>query len=148
MLSEVLPSFCFAVSLLALNEQTFPKVTVVLDSTIQSAEVPLALRASSTSSTVFLSGQDIVSYLKKLETKDATIQEIDFEALKVVAPAPSAARIEGAPQIAIGIKKEVDFAGWYTNVSHPDFIDTKKPPKADDSTDYPGILGLDQGGYA
>jgi hypothetical protein len=26
------------------------------------------------------------------------------------------ARIEGAKQIAIGIKKEVDFAGWYTNV--------------------------------
>jgi len=27
------------------------------------------------------------------------------------------ARIDGAKQIAIGIKKEVDFAGWYTNVT-------------------------------
>ena len=26
------------------------------------------------------------------------------------------AKIEGAIQIAIGVKKEVDFAGWYTNV--------------------------------
>ena len=27
------------------------------------------------------------------------------------------AKVEGAVQIAIGVKKEVDFAGWYTNVS-------------------------------
>ena len=26
------------------------------------------------------------------------------------------AKIEGAAQIAIGVKKEVDFATWYTNV--------------------------------
>lgn len=26
------------------------------------------------------------------------------------------AKIDGAKQIAVGIKKEVDFAGWYTNV--------------------------------
>ena len=26
------------------------------------------------------------------------------------------AKIEGAVQIAIGVKKEVDFAAWYTNV--------------------------------
>jgi len=27
------------------------------------------------------------------------------------------AKIEGAVQIAIGVKKEVDFSAWYTNVS-------------------------------
>jgi prolyl-tRNA synthetase len=27
------------------------------------------------------------------------------------------AKIEGAVQVAIGVKKEVDFAAWYTNVS-------------------------------
>ena len=89
---------------------------------------------------MFLSGQDIVSYLKGLETQDTTIQEVDFEALRaepaaapapapVAAAAPTAqdARIEGAVQIAIGIKKEVDFAGWYTNVGHfpPPPLDTR-----------------------
>ena len=63
------------------------------------------------------------------ETK---VHVIDFEQLKAEAastsaPAPSKeekaqkekedARIDGAVQIAIGVKKEVDFPTWYTNVS-------------------------------
>lgn len=57
-------------------------------------------------------------------------QEVDFQALGAAA-APGAAaqtskpsvkekedaKIEGAVQIAIGVKKEVDFATWYTNAS-------------------------------
>ena len=58
---------------------------------------------------------------------------IDFEQLKAETaatsgPAPSKeekaqkekedARIDGAVQIAIGVKKEVDFPTWYTNVSY------------------------------
>jgi prolyl-tRNA synthetase len=54
------------------------------------------------------------------------IQEVDFTnldsapAVKPAAkPAPKDkedAKIEGAVQIAIGVKKEVDFPAWYTNV--------------------------------
>ncbi|KAH8101841.1 hypothetical protein BXZ70DRAFT_932155 [Cristinia sonorae] len=111
----------------ALNEQSFPKVVTVIDSSIQSASVPFAVRGLSTSQTVFLSGKDIHAFVKKLETDKTTLQEVDFEALKTeAAAAPAAptpakkekedAKIEGAVQIAIGIKKEVDFAAWYTNV--------------------------------
>lgn len=35
------------------------------------------------------------------------------------------AKIDGAKQIAIGIKKEVDFPGWYTNVSSLLLFNTK-----------------------
>jgi len=63
------------------------------------------------------------------------VQEIDLQSL---APAPAAAaqtskapvkekedaKIDGAVQIAIGVKKEVDFAAWYTNVlTKADMID-------------------------
>ena len=56
------------------------------------------------------------------------MQEIDLQSL-ATAPATVAqtsktpvkekedAKIEGAVQIAIGVKKEVDFATWYTNVN-------------------------------
>lgn len=87
------------------------------------------MHANSSSSTIFLSGAEIITYLRKLETADLKIQEIDLQSL---ASAPVAAvaqtskapvkekedaKIEGAIQIAIGVKKEVDFAAWYTNVS-------------------------------
>lgn len=78
---------------------------------------------------MFLTGSELVKYIKHLETKESPLQVVDFEALKAEAGAPPAAataaapkekedaKIEGSIQIAIGIKKEVDFAGWYTNVS-------------------------------
>lgn len=80
---------------------------------------------------MFLSGKEIVSYLQQLETGDVKLQEVDFQNLTTAAPAAAAtagaekapvkekeeAKIEGAVQIAIGVKKEVDFATWYTNVS-------------------------------
>lgn len=120
------------VSPLALNEQTSPKVTTVLDSTIASSSSVFAVHALSSSETIFLTGKDIQAYLKRLETQEAPLHDIDFESLKTdidtASPAGQAkgapvkekkddAKIEGAIQIAIGIKKEVDFAAWYTNVS-------------------------------
>lgn len=117
---------------LMLTAETYPKVTTVLDASIASSSSLFAVRARSSTSTIFLSGKDILAYLQTVQTQDAPLQEIDFEALKTEAgsaPAGQAkaapakkekekddAKIEGAVQIAIGIKKEVDFAGWYTNV--------------------------------
>jgi prolyl-tRNA synthetase len=114
-----------SVSLLSLTSETFPKVVTVIDASITSSSSTFALHALSSSATVFLSGQDILSYLRKLETEDLKVQEIDFTSLKSdVAAAPSkpaakekeVAKIDGAVQIAIGVKKEVDFSAWYQSV--------------------------------
>ena len=82
-----------------------------------------AVRAHATNATVFLTGREIFAYLKRLETTETSLHVLDLEALKTepVAPAPAKkekedAKIEGAVQIAIGVKKEVDFATWYTSV--------------------------------
>jgi len=103
----------------------FSKVVTVLDSSIGSSSSTFAIHANSSSQTLFLSGKDIEAYLKKLETAETKVQEIDFSTI-ASAPAPVAhsskapakdGKIEGAVQIAIGVEKEVDFPGWYTNVS-------------------------------
>ncbi|KAI0340350.1 prolyl-tRNA synthetase [Trametopsis cervina] len=123
-----------SLSPLALNEQTYPKVVLAIDSTIEESSSTYAVRALSTDATLFLTGKEVVSYLKRFETKESPLQVVDFEALKTEAPAPAAAtpakkaqedaKIEGAVQIAIGVKKEVDFATWYTNVlTKADMID-------------------------
>lgn len=118
-----------AVSPLALNKTSFPKTLTVLDSSIASSSATFAVHASSSSETIFLTGANIVSYLQQLQTDENKLHEIDFEALKSDAPMATAApakaattdkesaKIEGAVQIAIGVKKELDFAAWYTNVS-------------------------------
>ncbi|KAG6864262.1 hypothetical protein C0991_011003 [Blastosporella zonata] len=116
-----------SLSPLALNEQTFPKVQTIVDSSIATSSSLFALHAHSSSATLFLTGADIVAYLQKLQTADVKFQELDFSTLS--APVGAAvqtskspvkekedAKIEGAIQIAIGVKKEVDFAAWYTNV--------------------------------
>ena len=122
-----------SVSPLILNAERFPRVTTVVDASLTTVKVPFAVRALSSSETVFLSGPDILAYLRNLETAEAKVHEVDFVALKsgvvdgVTAQAKPAekkekraekedAKIEGAVQIAIGVKKEVDFAAWYTNV--------------------------------
>jgi prolyl-tRNA synthetase len=117
------------VSPLALNETTFPKVLTVIDSSVGSSSSIFAVHALSSKSTIFLSGQDIGSYLRHFETGEIKVHEVDFQALKTeiassTGPASKPAhkekedaKIEGAVQIAIGVKKEVDFASWYTNVS-------------------------------
>jgi prolyl-tRNA synthetase len=55
-----------------------------------------------------------------LETDLIKIQEIDFEALKAgsASKGKDNARIDGAVQVAIGVKKEADFSSWYTNVCY------------------------------
>ncbi|TFY59063.1 hypothetical protein EVJ58_g6012 [Rhodofomes roseus] len=119
-----------SLSPLILTAETYPKVTTVLDASIASSSSLFAVRARSSTTTLFLTGKDILAYLRTLQTQDAPLQEIDFQALMsegqaasttqaAAAPAKKEkedAKIEGAVQIAIGIKKEVDFAGWYTNV--------------------------------
>ncbi|KAJ7763691.1 hypothetical protein B0H14DRAFT_3594111, partial [Mycena olivaceomarginata] len=115
-----------SLSPLALNAETFPKVATVVDSSIASSSSLFAVHALSSSSTVFFSGKDIIAYLRHLETDAVKIQEVDFTNLDsapaakpAAKPAPKDkedAKIEGAVQIAIGVKKEVDFPAWYTNV--------------------------------
>ena len=130
------------VSPFALTPTSFSRIITVLDSnlgstSVSSHETPLAVRASSSSATIFTSGADIVTYLRALEAQStgAKVNEIDFAELKTEAgeggkaPAEKSAKekekdkslkedakIEGAVQIAIGVKKEADFAAWYTNV--------------------------------
>jgi hypothetical protein len=112
-----------------LNAETFPKVLTVVDSSIATSSSIFAVHALSSGSTVFLSGTDVLTYLRKLETDEVKIQELDFQSLTSAPVAAAAqtskapvkekedAKIEGAVQIAIGVKKDVDFAAWYTNVS-------------------------------
>ena len=103
-------------------------MVTVLDASIASSSSIFAIHANSSSETYFLTGKAIESYLKSLETAEVKVQEIDLQSL-VTAPAAVAqtskapvkekedAKIEGAVQIAVGVKKEVDFASWYTNVN-------------------------------
>lgn len=106
----------------------------MLDSSLATSDTLFAVHASSSERTIFLKGSEISSYVLSLQTAESKVQEIDFAALKAENPqggqpavssakptpaAPSDAKIEGAAQIAIGIKKEVDFAAWYTNVRPP-----------------------------
>ncbi|KAL7284037.1 hypothetical protein ACG7TL_001314 [Trametes sanguinea] len=120
-----------SLSPLALNSQTYLKVTTVIDTAIASSSSTFAVRGLSSESTLFLSGKDLYAYVKQLATEGApTLHELDIANLQSAADdAASAARsgapvkkekedakIEGAVQIAIGVKKEVDFPTWYTNV--------------------------------
>ncbi|KAH9019415.1 prolyl-tRNA synthetase [Lactarius hengduanensis] len=123
-----------SLSPLILTAETFPRVTTVIDISLATAPVPLAVRALSSHKTLFLSGADISAYLRTLEIAETKLHEVDFVALKGDAavgtaaqpkqptdrkekkPEKEDAKIEGAVQIAIGVKKEVDFAAWYTNV--------------------------------
>ena len=113
---------------LALNKDSFAKVLTVVDASIASSSSVFAVHALSSSSTLFLSGSDVISYLITLETDDIRFQVFEAEEL-AGAPIDTAAqlskapvkekedaKIEGAVQIAIGVKKEVDFPAWYTNV--------------------------------
>lgn len=124
---------------LALDSKTFPKVVTVLDTSIATSSVPFAVHALASDSTIFLSGAEIASYLKGLETAEVKIHEIDFEALKSESAAPAIsgpsrpaqqdkasrdeAKIEGSVKIAIGVRKEVDFSAWYTNVHDESTLD-------------------------
>lgn len=112
---------------LAINSESYPKLTVVIDTAIASSTSTFAVRGLSSDSTVFLSGKDLAAYVKQFATEGAPkLHEIDIATVQTTAveavasrPAPAGkqdAKIEGAIQIAIGVKKEVDFPTWYTNV--------------------------------
>jgi len=123
-----------SVSPLSITGSIFARVVVLLDSAILTSSSIFAVHANSSKETLFLSGKDIQAYLKKFETDEIKVQEIDFASL-ATAPGAAAqaskppvkekedAKIEGAVQIAIGVKKEVDFSTWYTNVRFPIFTD-------------------------
>jgi prolyl-tRNA synthetase len=111
------------VSPLSITESVFSRVVTVLDSTIASSSSAFALHANSSNETIFMSGKDIVAYLKNLETDEHKLQELDLatdadpqSSSKQHVKEKEDAKIEGAVQIAIGVKKEVDFPSWYTNV--------------------------------
>ena len=152
----------YLVSPLALNAERFPRVTTVIDASLATEKVPLAVRASSSSETVFLSGPEILAYLRSLETAEAKVHEIDFVALKselvdgVVTQAKPVekkekkaekddAKIEGAVQIAIGVRKEVDFSAWYTNVGISPYL---CPLSAIHHAEQILVEGFDQGRHA
>jgi hypothetical protein len=125
----------------------FPKVVTVLDATIANSSEIFAFRPKTNEATVFLAGKDILTYLQSLDSgsadsKSKLLHVVDFAALaaegtagttsnvntsdapiaKASAPNKKAeAKIEDAHQLAIGVKKEVDFATWYTNVSFMGF---------------------------
>lgn len=114
-----------ALSPLAIDSEIFSKVVTVLDPSIAESSSLFAVHGLSSSNTVFLSGQDIVAHLKSLETTEIKVVDLDTTAPSPAAVAQTSkppvkekedAKIEGAVQIAIGVKKEVDFPGWYTNV--------------------------------
>ncbi|KAF8317195.1 prolyl-tRNA synthetase [Clavulina sp. PMI_390] len=121
-----------ALSPLSITAESFPKVLTIVDSSITTAAASslFALHASTSDSTIFLKGSDVVAYLNTLETTETKIVEVDFAALKAetlepIPPAPKKgaakvekedAKIDGAKQLAVGIRKEVDFPGWYTTV--------------------------------
>lgn len=120
---------------LAIDAALFSRIQLILDASLKSSSELFAVRAFASNATVFLKGSDIVTYLSAFETPDVKINEIDFTQLKneapAVAPAVKApaggapkqagvkeeAMVDGAIQIGILYKKEVDFAGWYTDVS-------------------------------
>ncbi|KZV99616.1 proline-tRNA ligase [Exidia glandulosa HHB12029] len=131
LIQEFFSSSKDTVSALAITTETFPKVLTVLDSAIATSDSYFAIRSvGATESTTFLKGTQLEAYYQSLPDAAAKLHVVDFAALKaesVAAPAAKVAappkeekkddaKIDGAVQIAVGVKKEVDFAAWYTNV--------------------------------
>lgn len=122
-----------SVSPLSLDAELFPKVVTVLDSNIASSSSIFAVRPRTNEATIFLIGSDIHAYLQSIDA-ESKLHVVDFASLasevvgasgapgttaKATAPTKKIeARIEDAHQLAIGVKKEVDFATWYTNVGN------------------------------
>ena len=116
-----MPLYAFAyaapVSPLGVTSDNYSKITTVIDSSIVTSTSTFAVRGNSSESTVFLSGKDLYAFVKSFATSGApNLRELDFANLQAPAPPKEEAKIEGAVQIAIGVKKEVDFPTWYTNV--------------------------------
>ena len=122
------------VSALSMTTEVLPKIVIVVDEAVASSDEVFAVRARSNEATVFLAGKDIYAYLQSLQAGSASgqatnIHVVNFATLAAESAASSGpiaktaaptkkedARIEDAHQLAIGVKKEVDFSSWYTNV--------------------------------
>ncbi|KAK1226888.1 hypothetical protein PQX77_010104 [Marasmius sp. AFHP31] len=111
----------------ALNQKTLPKVVTVADVSIAASSSTFALHALSSSSTVFLTGSEIVKYSQNLET-DVKVQELDFASRAVESPPGTAvatsrasskeeedARILGATEI-----KNLDVQNSYFPIGSSD----------------------------
>lgn len=117
-----------------MTAEVLPKIVVVVDEAVASSNDVFAVRAKTNEATVFLSGKDIYIYLQSLQEGSSSdpaknLHTVNFATLaaesatssgpiaKAAAPTKKTeARIEDAHQLAIGVKKEVDFPSWYTNV--------------------------------
>jgi prolyl-tRNA synthetase len=122
------------VSALSLTAEVLPKIVIVVDEAVASSDEVFAVRAKTNEATVFLAGKDIYAYLQSLQAtltanQTKNLHVINFATLATESAASSGptakaaaptkkeeARIEDAHQLAIGVKKEVDFSSWYTNV--------------------------------
>lgn len=120
------------------TSELLPRLSTVVDSSLAASSSLYAVHPSTSDSTIFLSGTDLAKFLTSLG-KDS-IKTVDFAALKAAAPAapPKAdkkevkkdpsktamadkkrkeeAKIEGAAEVAIGIRKDGDFPEWYKRV--------------------------------
>ncbi|KAG8897833.1 hypothetical protein FRC00_003749, partial [Tulasnella sp. 408] len=76
-----------SVSPVSLDATSFPKVLTVLDQSLTTSDSLFAIHAGSNSSTIFLKGSEIASYVLSLQTADNKVQTIDFAALKAEAAA-------------------------------------------------------------
>jgi prolyl-tRNA synthetase len=113
------------VSALSVLESNATAVVVVLDQKVVDSTVPIALHPSKSTVTIFKSGKEIQEHLEKTGVK---LTVIDFsataveavakpEAKKAAAKAPKQdAKLDGAALIGVGIDKELDFSGWYSQV--------------------------------
>lgn len=123
---------------MTLTSDLLPRLTTVLDSSLAASTSLYAVHPTTSDSTIFLSGVDLAKFLTSLGD---SVKVVDFAALKAAAPAaapkgdkkdvakkdPSKtaladkkrkeeARIEGAAEVAIGIRKDGDFPEWYKRV--------------------------------
>jgi prolyl-tRNA synthetase len=126
---------------MTLTSDLLPRISTVLDSSLSSSSSLYAVHPSTSDSTIFLSGTDLAKFLISLAHKDNSnaIKLVDFAALKSATPAGAAkpekkvakdpsktamldkkrkeeAKIEGAAEVAIGIRKDGDFPEWYKRV--------------------------------
>lgn len=123
-----------------MTKTSFSRVQTVFDVSLKASSDTFAVHAFSSDTTVFLTGAQIATYLRSLESEEIKIHEIDFTQIKnesslaaLKAPSSGAApastekdlsKVEGPIQIGILYKKEVDFAGWYTDVLPCHYLST------------------------
>lgn len=111
------------VSPFSVTSENAKKVRVVVDQAILESGGVYAVRARSSSETVFVSGATIVSYLTstgvQLDTVDLSTLVAPSVSAPAAKPAPKAkadAKIPEAELIGITVRKDLDFPEWYQQV--------------------------------